>query len=316
MAHLVVSNADARRLFLDRHALRERAGHRLTPDDVLALIRRLGFVQLDSINVLERAHHMILFSRAAGYERELLSALHHDHRSLFEQWTHDASLLPIEFYPHWHHRFRDAKTRLSEPRWLLRLAGDPAKAIARVRRRIRTEGALAARDFEDKGEGSWWGWGPSKTALEYLWRAGELAVARRDGFEKVYDLTERVIPAGLREARPTRKQTVDWACCQALAHLGFATPSEIAGFFDLANIAEARDWARAALRKKQIVEIGVTAVDGSVKPAFARPSIDADIAALPPSPGAARFLSPFDPAIRDRKRALRLFGFDYRIEVF
>jgi uncharacterized protein YcaQ len=155
MSKLVVSNADARRLFLNRHALGERHGHRLTHAEVLALIRRLGFVQLDSINIVERAHHMILFSRAPGYARELLSSLHCDHGALFEHWTHDASLVPIEFYPHWHHRFRAAKTRLSDPNWQSRFGDNPARAIARVRRRIRKDGAVSARDFVDKGEGSW-----------------------------------------------------------------------------------------------------------------------------------------------------------------
>jgi uncharacterized protein YcaQ len=259
---------------------------------------------------------MILFSRASGYARELLALLHDDHRALFEQFTHDASLLPIEYYPHWRHRFRAARARLSDPGKLERIGADAGKIIARVRRRIRKEGALSARDFEDKGDGGWWGWGPSKTALEYLWRAGELAVARRDGFEKVYDFAEQVIPANLREARPTRRQTVDWACREALVRLGFATPSELANFFDLIDLAEARDWTKAALRKKDLIEIVVANADGSTRPALAAPSIEAEIASLAPSRSPARFLSPFDPAIRDRKRALRLFGFDYTIEVF
>lgn len=316
MSKLVISNEEARRLFLDRHALSDRPGHKLTHGEVLALIHRLGFVQLDSINVVERAHHMILFSRASGYARELLSTLHHEHRTLFEHVTHDASLLPMEFYPHWHHRFRAAKARRDEPRWAERFGGDPEKAIARVRRRLRKEGALAARHFEDKGEGSWWGWGPSKTALEYLWRTGELAVARRDGFEKVYDFAENVIPVEHRTQRPTRKQTVDWACQEALKRLGFATPSEIANFFDLVEIAEARSWAKSALAKKRIVEIGIAGAHGDVRPALAFPSIEADIAALPAPADTTRLLSPFDPVIRDRKRANRLFGFDYTIEVF
>src|ERR1700735_5252167 len=99
MPPLAVSNADARRLFLHKHALGQRSAHRLAHDEVLSLVRGLGFVQLDSINVVERAHHMILFSRASGYARGLLAALHDEHRALFEQFTHDASLLPIEFYP-------------------------------------------------------------------------------------------------------------------------------------------------------------------------------------------------------------------------
>jgi len=316
MARFPVSNQAARWLFLDRHLLAERSTHPLTDDDVLALVRRLGFVQLDSINVVERAHHMILFSRASGYARRSLASLHRDRRALFEHWTHDASLLPVEFYPHWHHRFRAAKARLDHPNWQSRIGPEPAKAIARVRRRIRRSGPVSARDFEDKGEGSWWGWSPSKTALEYLWRTGELAVARRDGFQKVYDFSDRVIAGEFRSVRPTRRQTVEWACREALSRLGFATPSELAGFFDLIEIAEARAWAKSALRKKTIVEIQVTGVDGATKPALALPSIEADIALLSPPPAAMRFLSPFDPAIRDRKRTLRLFGFDYTIEVF
>ena len=316
MSSLVIPNDAARRLFLQRHALGERPTHALTQADVLALVHRLGFVQLDSINIVERAHHMILFSRAAGYAHGLLATLHRDHRALFEQFTHDASLLPIEFYPHWHHRFRAARARLSDPERLERIGPDASKVIARVRRRLRKEGALSTRDFQDKGEGGWWGWGPSKTALEFLWRAGELAVPRRDGFEKFYDFAENVIPADLRKARPTRLQTVDWACRGALLRLGFATPSEIANFFDLIELAEARDWAKSALRKKQIVEILVANADGSTRPAFALPSVEAEIALLAPLRTPARFLSPFDPAIRDRKRALRIFGFDYAIEVF
>lgn len=314
MAKLVIPNRDARRLFLHKHALGNRLGHRLMHEEVLSLVRELGFVQLDSINTVERAHHMIMFSRASGYERESLSELHQQ-GALFEHWTHDASLLPIEFYPHWHHRFRNARTTFSHSRWL-QFETDSKKLLAHVRRRLRSEGPLATRAFEDKRRGPWWGWGPYKTALEYLFRTGELAIARRDRFEKVYDFSERVIPADLRSARPTRRQTVDWSCREALVRLGFASAREIAGFFDLVDIAEARDWTKAALRRKEIVELTVTSDNGDNYAALAFPSVEAVITSLPPAHAPARFLSPFDPAIRDRKRTSRLFGFDYSIEVF
>jgi len=314
MTKLVISNLEARRLFLHRHALGKRSSHRLQREDVLSLVRDLGFVQLDSINTVERAHHMIMFSRALGYERTLLSDLH-QRRVLFEHWTHDTSLLPIEFYPHWHHRFRKARIPFSHSRWLA-LDTDPKKLLAHVRRRVGKEGPLSTRAFEDKRQGPWWGWGPHKMALEYLFRTGELAIARRERFEKIYDLAERVIPSDLRSARPARKQTVAWSCREALVRLGFGTAREIASFFGLIEIAEARDWTRAALRKKEIVELTVTASDGSAYSAFALPSVEAEIASLPPAHAPARFLSPFDPAIRDRKRALRLFGLDYTIELF
>src|SRR5204863_7986051 len=191
-----------------------------------------------------------------------------------------------EFYPHWHHRFRSARTPFSHPRWLA-FETDPKKALAAVRSRIRKEGALATSDFEDRRRGPWWGWGPSKMALEYLFRTGEFAIARRDGFEKVYDLAERVIPEELRNARPTRRPTVDWACREALVRLGFGTARDIAAFFDLIAIAEARDWAKAALRKKEIVEIVMTANDGRSFPAFALPFVEPEIALLAPSHAAA-----------------------------
>ena len=115
--------------------------------DTLSLIHRLGFVQLDSVNAVERAHHLILFSRAPAYRREHLAALHHDEASLFEHWTHDASLVPMEFYPHWRHRFRAAKARIEEnPRWQERFGPDGEKVLRNVRARLRREGALMARD--------------------------------------------------------------------------------------------------------------------------------------------------------------------------
>ena len=316
MTRLEIGNEAARHLFLDRHALSTRPVSPVTEADVHTLIHKLGFVQLDSVNAVERAHHMILYSRQNGYAREMLNTLHHNNRDLFEHWTHDASLIPMEFYPHWHHRFRAARSRLDHPRWAARIGPDADKVIARVRRHIRKHGPSMARDFEDKGGGGWWGWGPSKTALEYLWRTGELAIARRDGFEKVYDLAERVIPDELRKARPTRRQTVDWACETALARLGFATPTELAKFLDLVEIAEAKDWAKRAIKRGEIVQLSVTGHDGSRHHVFAPADIEARLETLPPPHEGVRFLSPFDPAIRDRKRAKRLFGFDYTIEIF
>ncbi|MFZ3033590.1 MAG: crosslink repair DNA glycosylase YcaQ family protein [Parvibaculum sp.] len=316
MTRLEISNETARRLFLDRHALSESPEGPATEKDVHALIHKLGFVQLDSVNAVERAHHMIIYSRKNDYQREMLHTLHHDNRDLFEHWTHDASLIPMEFYPHWHHRFAAAKSRLDHPRWAIRIGPDADKVIARVRRHIRKHGPAMARDFEDKGGGGWWGWGPSKTALEYLWRTGELAICHRDGFEKVYDLASSIIPDEVRKARPTRKQTINWAARAALTRLGSATHQELAAFLALISIAEAKEWATAALKRGDVIEVAVTSHDGGIKSALAFPDIESDIAALDAPDPSLRFLSPFDPAIRDRKRTERLFGFDYTIEIF
>ncbi|MBX3489435.1 crosslink repair DNA glycosylase YcaQ family protein [Parvibaculum sp.] len=316
-APLLISNADARRLFLERHALSMAASPDFCADRTLALVKHLGFVQLDSINTVERAHHLILFSRAPGYSRDHLADLHHERRDLFEHWTHDASLIPMEFYPHWRHRFAAAKAKLADnPRWQERIGADGANVIRKVRTRIRRDGPAMARDFEDKGKGSWWGWGPSKTALETLWRTGELAIARREGFEKVYDLAERVIPDDIRRERPSLTASTDFLCREALARLGFATPQEIAAFWRLMPIERVRAWAAQALKRGAVIEVAIEDVEGATRKALALPDIEAHIAEAPEPPATLRFLSPFDPAIRDRARAARLFGFDYRIEVF
>ncbi len=315
-AKFEIDNAAARALFLDRHALTNRSTHALTEAELHALIHKLGFVQLDSVNAVERAHHMILFSRGSGYQRERLHTLHHDYHTLFEHWTHDASLIPIEFYPHWHHRFAAAKARLAHPRWQERIGEDADKTIKRVRAHIRKHGETLTRAFDDKGGGGWWGWGPSKTALEFLWRTGELAIVRRDGFEKVYDLSARAIPDDLRKARPTRKQTIDWAARMALTRLGLATHQELAAFLALIDIAEARQWAAAMLKRGEIIEVSVTGHDGTPKTALAFPTIEDELTRPIDLHDNLRFLSPFDPAIRDRKRTSRLFGFDYTIEIF
>ncbi|WP_246479574.1 winged helix-turn-helix domain-containing protein [Kaustia mangrovi] len=317
MAEITLTNRQARHLFLDGHGLSDRSLGRATADRVLETVRALGFVQLDSINTVERAHHMILYSRLTGYRRSHLDRLHGKDAALFEHWTHDASLIPVEYFPHWRHRFDEARERLEKPVWRARLGDDAHAVIRAVHDRVAREGPLMARDFDDahKGEGAWWGWGPSKTALEYLWRAGALAIARRERFEKVYDLTERVIPDEHRSREPSRAETVDWACREALARLGFATHGELAAFWDLVSPEEARAWAEAE-NGRDIVEIAVEGADGRLRKAWAFNEIEGRLDDLAPPSKTLRLVSPFDPAIRDRRRAERLFGFDYRIEVF
>lgn len=137
---------------------------------------------------------------------------------------------------------------------------------------------------------------------------------RRDGFKKVYDLTERVIPAERLNAWVGEAETVDWACGAALDRLGFGTSTELAAFWDLTTKAEAKDWANAALADGRVIEVDIAGADGSIKRVFARPDI-LDLSVDAPQ-NRIRILSPFDPALRDRKRAEWLFGYHYRIEIF
>ncbi|MDU8913796.1 winged helix-turn-helix domain-containing protein [Aestuariicoccus sp. MJ-SS9] len=313
-----LDNGAARRLFLDRHALLEQPAGPAKGEDLLALIGRLGFVQVDSIATVERAHHMILFARRPAFRPGHLAPLLERDRHLFEHWTHDAAVIPTEFYPHWRLRFaRDAEKLRGQ--WQSARREGFERRFDTVLQRIRDHGPVSSADVgadEARSKGGWWDWHPSKTALEYLWRSGELSVTRREAFRKVYDLTERVIPEGPRSAVPHPPDCIDWLCAGALDRLGFATPGEIAAFWDIVTVDEAKGWARAALAERRVEEVDIAGADGRPRRALARSGTLAEAHALPDAPGRIRVLSPFDPALRDRKRAERLFGFHYRIEIF
>jgi len=314
-----LANPAARRLFLHAHALAEPPVGPASGADLAALIDRLGFVQIDSINTVARAHHMILHSRRQSYRPEHLTPLLERGRSLFEHWTHDAAILPTRHFGHWRHRFSRDAVRL-HANWRAWFRPGYEAQFDTILRRIADHGAVTAsevRGGEVKGgEGGWWDWHPSKTALEWLWRTGALMITRRDGFQKVYDLTERVIPDAARWAAPDLATTVDWACDAALDRLGFATPTEIAAFWRAVTPAEAQDWCRVAKAQGGLIEIAVAGADGALRRCLARPDVLAAAAAAPEPPARLRILSPFDPVLRDRARAERLFGFHYRIEVF
>lgn len=311
---LRLANRPARRLFLQRHALSDAPRGTSVAD----LVRRIGFVQVDSIATVERAHHMILWSRDPSYRTETLKTALEQDRHLWEHWTHDAAILPMETYPYWKHRFARDAERLhgSWQRWFRE--GYEAQ-FDRILNHIAAHGPVTSADVskdETRGTGGWWDWHPSKTALEWLWRTGQLAITRREGFHKVYDLTERVIPAPILRAEMSAKAKADWACTSALDHLGFGTPAEIAAFWDALPRDAVRAWAQDALARGEIVEIAVEGADGTQRPALARPDVLARAEDAPPPPSRLRVLSPFDPALRDRARAEFLFGFHYRIEVF
>ena len=310
-----VSNRDARRIFLNKQGLAAAPHRALGKDGLLDLIHNIGFVQVDSISTVERAHHQILFSRNQTYRPEHLAALIEKDRALFEHWTHDASIIPSAFFPYWKHRFvrREAKIRENWRKW----QGEGFdQAFVETYERIRANGPVMAREMkaDNHKSGGWWNWHPSKTALEFLWHTGKLSIAARDNFQKIYDLTERVIPKEHYEAEVDHDTFVDWACRQALQRLGFATSGEIAAFFDLVTPQEAKQWVES--HREELEEVAIETVDRKPRASFAfADGLDA-MRDLPDPPARLRVLSPFDPLIRDRNRTERLFGFNYRIEVF
>ncbi len=318
MPRPLLANPSARRLFLHRHALAEAPTGPASGADLAALIDRIGFVQVDSINTVERAHHMILWARRQSYRPEALKRLHERDRGVFEHWTHDASILPIHLHPYWHHTFARREARMRE-RWNKWFRPGYEGQLDQMLDRIAAQGPVSTSDVgegEAKSSGGWWDWNPSKTALEWLWHTGKLAVTRRDGFQKVYDLAERVIPAHHYGPAPEEAQMVDWALGAALDRLGFADLSELRHYWGHITPPEVKNWAAAALKLGVVEEVEVEGALGQRKRALARPGVVEAAAAAPEPVGRLRILSPFDPALRDRDRAEFLFGFFYRIEVF
>lgn len=316
-----LTNREARLLFLDRHALAESPQGDARGPALAGLIERLGFVQLDSINTVARAHDLILFSRRPSYRPKALKTLYEKDRALFEHWTHDAAVIPMQFYPWWQlRRERDAEKLRDQ--WRDGRRDGFEDQFRTVLDQIRDHGPVSSADVgkeEKRGSGGWWDWHPSKTALEYLWRSGALCVVGRDGFKKRYDLTERVIDEALCSAmhRPEAiDETIDWCCSGALDRLGFATPAELAAFWGHVTLDEAKSWCSRALSAGRLRPVLITGHDGIAREAFCWPDTPAEPALATEPSSRLRVLSPFDPALRDRKRAERLFGFDYRIEIF
>ena len=316
----LIGNRDARRIFLHRHLLSDAPQGPASGNDLLQLIQGLGFVQLDSINTVARAHDLILFSRRQRYRPQALKTLYERDGALFEHWTHDAAVIPMGYYPHWELR-RQRDAQMLRQRYKNWHQHDFEGRFQSVLDQIRAQGPVSSSDVgqdEPRSNGGWWDWHPSKTALEYLWRAGALCVVGRDGFQKRYDLTERVIDAALCDPSqaPGEAQTIDWCCNGALDRLGFATPGELAAFWAHISPAEAKAWVQHEQAAGRVEPVQIAGADGTIHRSFARPGLASDPAIDMAPTARLRVLSPFDPALRDRKRAERLFGFRYRIEMF
>ncbi len=316
-----VPAAAARALLLSGQGLLADPERRVTPALVERVVRSLGYVQIDSINRIERAQHLILASRLDGYRHRHLTHLLERKRALFEHWTHDASVIPVGLYAHWHPRFRRWETwARGRARFKRRLGSKPDRVLKEVIERVRDEGPLTSADFEHvrkRASGGWWDWKPQKTALEHHWRSGRLAIHGRRGFQKLYDLSERVFPEACARPEPTPDDLADWAGTSALERLGFANPAELSHFWGALTNPEARAWCQRASDEGRIVPVMIEPVDGSKpRPSFALPDWRRRASRVPDAPDRLRLLAPFDPVIHDRPRTKRLFGFDFTFEAF
>lgn len=303
----------ARRIALAAQGFDRGHPPRHGPAQLLRTLERIQLFQIDSVNVLSRAHYLPAYSRLGAYPRELLDRIawgRKSERRLFEYWAHEASLLPLELQPLLRWRMRQADRGEAGYRGLRVFAHEKRGQAEALLARIRDEGPLAASDFDrGRGKPGWWRWGDDKTVLEWLFWAGHLTTAtRRTNFERVYDLPERVLPAHiLAEPTPGDAEAHRGLMLRAGQALGVATATDLRDYFRL-GVADARAALDSLVAEGALQEVRV---EGWKQPAYLHPD-----ARRPRRIEAQALLAPFDPLIWERDRAERLFGIRYRVEIY
>jgi uncharacterized protein YcaQ len=304
----------ARALLLAAQGLDRRPTRAARKADVLNTIRRMGVLQIDTIHVVARSPYLVLWSRLGGYQTRWLEELLAE-GALFEYWAHEACFLPIEDYPLYRHRMLDAANM--GWKYAREWAAQNRAALDRVLAHVREHGEVRSADFErtDGSDGKWWGWKTEKRALETLFTSGELMIARRQNFQRVYDLRERLMPEWDDAMLPPIDEMRRILALKAVRALGVTTARWVGDYF------RTRKLETAALVKALADEGALlrAQVEGWSEEAYTHPdnaTLAEKAAAGKLRPKLTTLLSPFDPVVWDRVRALALFGFDYRIECY
>ncbi|WP_248752322.1 winged helix-turn-helix domain-containing protein [Pseudomonas sp. MWU15-20650] len=311
---LSFSLKQARRMALAAQGFSGRqAPAQITAAHLNRMIARLGVVQIDSVNALVRSHYLPLFSRLGNYSPSILEQAAWSQgrrRSLFEYWGHEASLLPMALYPLMRWRMERARQGRGIYSQMARFGREQQATIQRVLHAVEQQGALGAGSLSTREEraGPWWDWSDEKHALEWLFAAGLVTVAGRRGFERLYDLPERVIPDDiLQGASLTEAQAQRGLLLHSASALGVGTEKDLRDYFRL-------DPADSRSRLAELVEEGqlrVCQVQGWKQLAYCLPEPK-----VPRKAAASALLSPFDSLIWERGRTERLFDFRYRLEIY
>ncbi len=305
-----IHKKQARQLFLQAQGLLFPKQFGLGKEGILKALRQLSYIQIDSISVVRRAHHHTLWTRLPDYQAAVLGDLQAKERQILEYWSHAAAYLPMEDY-----RFclpRMNAFASGERHWFKK---DP-KMMGYVLDRIKAEGALKARDFkrdDQQKSGQWWNWKPAKKALEQLFMEGKLMVSRRENFQKVYDLPERVLPSHIQTSTPTPKEYAHFLIDNAIRSFALTSLPEIV-YLRKGIKKIVQTVLNELLEDKKIVAVQVEGIDHQL---FY--STKQHLQNLPPTattPKLVHLLSPFDNAIIQRKRIAQLFDFQYKIECY
>lgn len=316
-----ISATEARRIAARASALASTATDATATDasvDSMAaeILEQLGSIQIDTISVVQRAHHHTMWSRIPEYDAACIGRLESEPRRAIEYWSHAAAYLPLAEY-----RFclpRMERIREKGHEWF---KADKSTVDA-VLDRIRGEGPMRSSDFTKSARSGagWWDWNPAKIALEYLFHAGILVSVTRKNFQKVYDLAERALPRSLDMRMPSTEEMAARHLDRAISSLGLFTADEIAYMRKDGKDGIQREIAHR-LESGDLVEICVhdetgPATSNSTYTTYATRETLNTADPIPGDHPRAVILSPFDPLIIDRKRAKRIFGFDYRLECY
>ncbi|MGD2201349.1 MAG: crosslink repair DNA glycosylase YcaQ family protein [Candidatus Bathyarchaeota archaeon] len=310
-----------RRLSIEKQGLAKRSAQ-TDKNGIMKTVGRLGCVQIDSINVVERAHYLTLWSRLGAYEKNDLYDLAYRDRRLFEYWAHAACYIPLEDYRYFTPTMEVRKPQMA--RYVEKYSKSSPVILDEVLDRIEREGPLGARDFKRERERrsqGWWDWKPAKVALEALFGAGVLMISHRENFQRFYDLTENVLPGWVETETPSKGERVRFMALRTMGALGGVRAKDLRGYYlpwSLQMRMTSRQWQEVLEGLTGEGEIVECTVEGENQPYYCL-SEDADL--IPklkesPRPYSCRLLTNFDNLLWDRERVKSIFEFKVKLETY
>jgi len=307
----------ARNVMLAAQSLDHLPDQPATKADVLETIRRMYLLQIDTINVVARSPYLVLWSRLGNYESKWLDELLAE-GSLFEYWAHAMCFIPMEDFPLYRRLIVDAIPQKVWPlKWARNWSQEHAKLIEQIRTHIQENGAVRSAEFENKNHvsGGWWNWKEEKNALEAMLLTGELMIARRQNFQRVYELRERLLPDWDDTSLPSSEEVDRTFTLRAVKALGIAFPNWVPDYFHQPKKGMPQRLEVLA-QEGLLLHVEVKGLEGFAYVHPDRVDLIEDAISGNLEPTLTTLLSPFDPLVWDRNRALMLFDFDYKIECY
>jgi len=324
MKKINLSLKQARQIVLKAQLLDGRAALLSGKEGIAQTIDGLGYVQIDTISVIKRSHHHTLWIRRGDYDERMLHDLQAEDRLVFEYWTHAMSYLPMSDFRYSLPRMRNFKNPTSP--WARHQWQKSGHLIESVLERIRKEGPLSSKDFasSEKKGGTWWDWKPAKVALELLFWRGDLMITERQNFQKIYDLTERVLPDHIDTTMPNDDEVGQFFVRRALSALGIAGQADVQKYMQPGTARDSdlqiagknliENALHDLLDAREVIPVTLEANESAVY--YALSGAIQNIVHQKETTDGVFFLSPFDNLIIQRQRTKRLFGFDYALECY